>query len=335
MTLLDERVSAAPLHRPPDRSAAAHGALRAVLIALPFAALAELLLMRTFYRVGVFIPKEGSFRSVYAWLTDAGSFAFNLASVLAIVALALLGVAAFRRRARGLGVAVVAFLVSVLLARPAGAAAVGPAPRLTFALVLIAVVVPFLRSGADAAHRLLVAAIAACFLLSAYGGIAQGPGVVRALGVPGAEIAAELLVVLAAVAAPVAWSRTDRFRPGPVAVAAPLAGAFLAAWTANGSVTGILALWTLGLRLYLAPWVYAIALWAFLTAGIGWLRSQPARSAGMVLLLTAGVLLGSTYQQALALVAVVLLTDGLAFGGLPALASRGERGPAHEVEIGP
>lgn len=323
MMLVDERVPAGIVH-PMSASPArwASRPLRAVLLTLPFVALAELLLMRTFYRVGIFIPKEGSFRTVYAVLTDLGSFAFNLASVLAFAALGLIALVAFRRRDRRLGPAIAAFLISILVARAAGVDAVGPVPRLAFMLALLAVVLPFLRSAADVAHRLFVAAVAACFVIATYTGLAQGVGVDGAAGVAGGQIAAELLVVFAAALAPVAWLRTDGFRLRPPVVAAPLAGSFLAAWTANGAATGILVLWTVGLRLYLAPWIYAIALWAFLVGAVGWLRHRPWRSAGLVLLLAAGMLLGSTYQQALGVLAMVLLTDGVAIGGLPATSGR-------------
>jgi hypothetical protein len=320
MTLLDER-SWARLDEPVEsaRSSPWPRSLRAVLLALPIAALAELLLVRNVYRIGVFIPKEGPFRTVYAALTDLGSFAFNLASVLVLVALGLLAVTAFRRHDATRTLVFVAFLASVLLARGAGVEGLGAVPRLAFGLAVLAVVVPFLRSGGEApAHRVMVGAVAACLLLSSYAGVAAGPGVGGLPGVAAAQIAAELLVVLAAFAAPAAWLAAERFRPGPPIVAAPLAASFLAAWTANGAVTGILVLWSLGLRLYLAPWIYAIALWAFLSAGIGWLRCRPWRSAGLALLLTAGMLLGSTYQQAVAVVALVLITDGFAIGGLPA-----------------
>lgn len=329
MTLVDERVPAGLVHQTsalPMRWESRP--LRAVLLALPFVTLTELLLMRTFYRVGIFIPKEGPFRTVYAVLTDAGSLAFNLASVLALSALGLLAFTAFGNRDQRLGLALAVFLISVLAARAAGVEAVGPVPRLAFALAVLAVVLPFLRSGADIAHRFLVAAVTACLLLSTYAGIAQGPGVDGAPGVSGAQIVAELLVVLAAVAAPVAWLRTERFRLRPPLVAAALAASFLGAWTANGSVTGILVMWTVGLRLYLVPWIYAIALWAFVAAAIGWTRHRPWRSTGLVLLLAAGLFLGSTYQYTLGLVAIVLLTDGVAFGGLPAIRAQATSSPA-------
>jgi hypothetical protein len=319
MTVLEERAPIVAVDAPaPAPSRSRSEPLRAVLLALPFVVLAELLLMRMFYRVGIFIPKQGSFRTVYTVLSDFGSFAFNLASVLALAALGLLTLLAFRHGDRTLAFVIAAFLVSILAAPVAGVEAVGPVPRLAFLLALLAVTVPFLRSGAEVAHRLLVAAIAACFVLSTYSGLAQGAGVGGAPGISGGQLAAELVVVLAAAIAPMAWLRTDGFRLRPPVVAAPLAASFVAAWTANGAVTGILVLWTVGLRLYLAPWIYAIALWAFFTVAIGWLPRWPWRSAGLVLLIAGGMLLGSTYQQSLGILAVVLLTDGVAFGGLPA-----------------
>ncbi|HLB62333.1 MAG TPA: hypothetical protein VJN50_06340 [Actinomycetota bacterium] len=337
MTLVDE-CAPAGIVGTTSPSHSASRPLRAVLLALPFVALAELLLMRTFYRVGIFIPKEGSFETVYAALSDVGSFAFDLASVLALAAFGMLALVALRRGDLRLGLAMATFVISIPAALAAGVEAVGPVPRLAFLLAVLGVVLPFLRSRADVAHRIFVGAVASCFVLSTYTGIAQGPGVNGAPAVAGGQIAAELLVVLAAAIAAMAWIRTEGFRLGPPVVAAPLAASFLAAWMANGSVTGILVLWTVGLRLYLAPWVYAIALWAFLAAAIGWLRHWPWRSAGLVLLVVAGVFVSSTYQQSLGVLAVVLLTDGVAFGGLPALGERwsrrerwwaaGRRGPA-------
>ncbi len=318
MTLLDRRPAAVTL---PSRAAHATSALeeplRAVLLVLPFVVIAEVVLMRTFYRVGIFIPKDGAFRTAYSTLSDIGSFAFNLASVAALVALGLLAVLAVRHGNAPLGIAISAFALSVVVARIAGVVAIGPIPRLASVLALLAVTLPFLRSEADPAHRILVGIVAACLALSAYTGVAQGAGVEGAPGVTGGPIAAELLVMAAAAISPLVWVRTDRFRIRPLVVATPLAASFVVAWSANAAVTGILALWTVGLRLYLSPWIYAVALWAFLTLTLGWLQRWPWRSAGLVLLVAGGMLSGSTYQLCLGILALVMLTDGVAFGGLP------------------
>src|SRR4030065_299157 len=71
----------------PVSEGVAWGPLAAVLAILPVAALTELLLIRTFYRVGIHIPREGAFRSVHGVLTHVGSFAFNLSSVLVLAGL--------------------------------------------------------------------------------------------------------------------------------------------------------------------------------------------------------------------------------------------------------
>jgi hypothetical protein len=292
----------------------------AVLTILPVAALTELLLTRTFYRVGVYIDRTGPFRVVYEVLTAVGSFAFNLASVLVVVALGLLAATGLRSRDRRAGFAIAAFLLASALARVAGTEVLGPTARLTFALAVVAIVAPFLRGPADPLQRVVVAIVAGCFLLSVYAGVtADGARLTGSAlgGGVGAQLLAEALVVLAGFAALAAWVAADGFRPGAVVIAAPLAASFLVAWSTAGAVTGILVLWSVGLRLYLPIWLYGFALWAFLTAAIGWLPRRAWRSAGLALLLVAGMLLGSTYLESLGLVALLLLTDGVAVGGLP------------------
>jgi hypothetical protein len=296
-------------------------ALGTDLALLPFVALAELLLVRTFYRVGIYLPKDGPFRGVYETLTGVGSFALNLSSVLVVVALALLAATAYRNGHQSAAFALGAFLVASVVVRLAGVRVLGTTARFTFALAVVALTAPFLRSQGSALLRVLVGVVAACFLLSAYAGVVADVG--RLVGAPptgvvGAQLLAEALVVVAAAVAFGAWITTDGFRLRPALVAAPLAATLFVIWHANGAATGILVLWTVGLRLYLPMWLYAIALWAFLAATLGWLPRHPMRSGGLVLLLVAGMLLGSTYLESLGLVALALLSDGRAVGGLPA-----------------
>ncbi len=298
--------------------------LAAVLALLPVAAVTELVLMRTFYRVGIYIPKVGAFRAVYRILTALGSFALNLSSVLVLVALVLLAASAARAGRRTEAFALGAFVAATLVVAASRSPEVGPTSRIAFVLAVIVCAWPFIRARGEPWGRVAAAAVAASVLLSSYSGFEgdasrlAGSGV-EFRGAIGAQLAGEALVVASAVALFVAWVASDGWRIRPLALAvAPLLG-FLIAWRAAGAATGILVLWTAGLRLYLPLWLYGLALWAFLAAAIGWLPSRPWRTGGLALLLAAGLLLETTYQQSLALVAVILLTDGAAIGGLPAV----------------
>lgn len=302
--------------------------LAAVLALLPVAALAELLLIRTFYRVGIYIPKDGPFRGVYRALTAAGSFSFNLSTVLAAVALALLAWTAAVRGRRTVAWALGAFVSAGLLAAAAGGASdLGPTARLAFVLAVAVVAWPFVRADHPLWHRVAVGGVAVSAVLSSYSGLVgdagrllpsgHGPG-----GATGAQLLGEAAVVLTALALFASWLAEGGPRPRPVALALLPAIALIVAWKMNGAITGILVLWTAGLRLFLPVWFYALALWAFGSAAIGWLRVRPWRAGGLVLLLVGGFLMESSYLQSLVLIALLLLTDGLAVGGLPSLPGR-------------
>ncbi|MGQ0671014.1 MAG: hypothetical protein ACT4PO_15355 [Actinomycetota bacterium] len=313
----------------PEAPTARWTPLAVVLALLPLAALVELLLVRTFYRVGVYLPKEGPFRLAYRALTATGSFAFNLSSVLAVAALLLLTAKAWRAW-RSVAVCLGTFVATTLVAASAGAPGLGPTVRLLFVLCLAAVGWPYVRSGPGGLRRAAVVGIGGALLLSSYAGLAgDAARLVPSAGGPGggtaAQLAAEALAVAAAFVAFLAWASEERPRMGPIVLGAIPAAALLVAWKANGAITGILVLWTAGLRLYLPMWLYGLALWAFSAAAVGWLPRRPWRSAGLALLLVGGLLLESTYTQTLALLAVVLLTDGFTVGGLP---WPGRRAPA-------
>lgn len=304
------RDAAAPVARP------SRPTLALVLTVLPAVALTELLLLRTFYRVGIFIPKGGPFALAYRVLTAVGSFALNLSSVLALVALGLLAARAWRMGRFGTAVTLGAVAAVGVLASLAGARELGPVARLAFVLAVLAVARPALAGG-DPVHRLAVLLVAAVMLVSQTAGFAAdagflAPGAPRPLGPVGPQLAAEALAVLAAFLLLASATRSGRFGPPAALVGLVPALALLAAWRANGAITGILVIWTAGLRLYLPMWVYALALWAFGAAAAAWRPERRSRTAGLVLLLVAGVTLGTTYQQALALVGLALLTDGAA-----------------------
>jgi hypothetical protein len=333
--IVEDRAPVADASRQVERSGGAMARTRwtplaLVLAVLPVAALTEVALMRTFYRVGIYIPKEEPFRGTYRTLTAIGSFAMNLSMVLATLALVLLAGQAWRRGLRAPAMALGAFVASSLLVRVSGVEVLGPLAWLIFVLAAVAVGWPFvrgssLRRGTWIWHRATVGGVLASVMLSAWAAFSSGAG---ALVFPGAgadgaveaQLAAEALVVATAFSAFAAWIATQGVRVRPLLVGALAALGLLVAWRANGAVTGILVLWTAGLRMYLPIPLYALALGGFTAAAAGFLPRHGWRSAGLALLLVAGMLLESTYLQGLALLALVLLTDGAAVGGLPELA---------------
>jgi len=319
--IVQERTRPPPRAVPVEgsRSGSAGDPLRVILSVLPIVVVIELVLMRTFYRVGIFIPRDGAFGTLYSALTVIGSFAFNLSSVLAFAGVGLLGLRALHRGRGATGVVLLAFVAGCLVAALPGASGTGPAVRVAFATGAVLLAWPFVRGPAPPWERLAVAASTTAVLLSSYAG---GAGDARRMaataggapGVVGAQLVGEALVVAASLLFFAAWARERGVRPRALALAAFPAAALLVAWWANGAITGILVLWTAGLRLYLPVWLYGVALWAFAAAALGWLGDGSRRAGGMVLLLAAGFLLESTYAQALMLVALSLLAGGLAAG---------------------
>jgi hypothetical protein len=283
--------------------------------AIAVAALLELALQRTFYRVGLFLPREGPFRAIYAALTGLGSFAFSLASVLGYLVLGWLAAGAIRSGRRATGAVLAAFGGACFLAAFAGGAP-GAAVRPLFAAATLAVTWPSLRGvapgpggGGRAVGRWALGAAGAAMLASAYAGAGGAPGGV------GAQLVGEALVLAAAFLLLGAWVAGGAPGRGTGLVAGAIAGAgFLAGWTAAPAVTGILALWTVGLRLFLPVPLYAAALAGYAAAAAGWWMAGSLRGPALSLLLAAGFLLDSTYGQLLALLGMGCLARGQAAG---------------------
>ncbi len=282
--------------------------------------LAELLLMRLFYRVGIFLPKEGAFADVYRIATTLGSFAFNLASILA--AIALVGVAgrAWRAGRRRVGVAIGAFLVAAAAGIATKADLAVAVQRSVFLVLVVAVGFGALKRTRGS-FRLAIAGATLAAVASAYAGLAADAVLAGSGGpMPGiaaAQILAEWASVVTSVLLFIGWWREPGPRRGPLIVGASLAALLTVAWLAAGSVTGILALWTSGLRLSAPIVVYIAALWCFSSAAAGWLKPRPWRSIGLVLLMAAGLLPASSYALMLVLLGLLFLTEAAAVGGLP------------------
>lgn len=305
----------------PPRERATRGVvdLRArLLIVLALAAFTELVLQRTFYRVGIFLPKQGPFGSIYRLGTALGSLSFNLASVLVMLVLA----STVHRLVRGgrdvtgvlTGSVLVLALVSPLFH---GDPLIATLYRLLFLLAGIAAVSPSLRCGSRA-DRVVTAGLLAAVSCSVYFGVANGvmqaggfagvaPGALLTLGI------GERLVLLLGPLFLLAWHRTEPAGPATrmLGLAAIPALGLLTAVLMTPRYTGILAIWTVGLSFVAPPALYAASLWLFLAAMLGFLHRAETRARGiaLVLLIAGGYFPQTTYEFLLCLTALLLWSE--------------------------
>ena len=319
-------------------SASAEAVLPYALGFLTVAGVTELLLLRTLSRVAVHIPKQGLVLQAYQVLTGVGSFAFDLATVLAVATLALALYSLVRRehrldgwRASVLGALALLLAWSILLPllRAAGGStsdgsgndALKLAFGLAFSLAVVGLALPnALSRQATPARRIAVGLVAAAYLCGQYYTVSYAAtGLLNASGPPAfaSPILAlgEVLVVASAGAIFAAWGAGTQ-RGGKssarlrLAIPTALSLLLLASYAANGSTSAILSLWTEGLTLYLPFPLYLAAFWLFGWAVVASFQRRDGFAAGCALLLlfVGGYALELTYQHLLAAIAIVVLT---------------------------
>ena len=295
-----------------------------LLAALAAAGLGELFFLRTLSRVGVHIPKEGAVLTAYDLLTSFGSLLFNLASVLAVVAVLavfpLLLRSSSPRRWAAVGGLTLLVAWSLTLPFLGSDDLAQMAFGLAFSAVVLLLAVPYIAGGrAPVARRAAVGLAAGAYLCGQYYALSYaGYRLLGADGLPPLATQAlglgELLVVLAASAFYRGWGRRQDapdYGPPRLHIVLPtiLSLALLASYAANGSTSAILSLWTEGLTLYLPFPLYLAAFWLFASVVISCLQRRSALAVGCALLLlfVAGFALELTYQHLLAALALTLL----------------------------
>lgn len=258
---------------------------------LAVAAVAEWLVARTLTRSAIFMPKSPPVAAVYQGLSLAGQLAFTLAGVLALAGLGWLIWQAARAGRFVLGVSLAGLLALGLVSLvipPAGwlpviyhllalialgalgrdvwQAAGSPGARAARAIPVLALLVGTLHQGSEALAAVLPLPL-------------PSPGL-------GLFYLGELLVV--ASGACFWWIARQRGIPRGAWLAAALpALAFAVMALANPAITGIMAIWSTGLTLYL-PWpLYALSLY-LASAGAFALLGKGDPAGWAVLLLAAG-----------------------------------------------
>ena len=304
-----------------------------VLWPLLAAGLSELILFRTLSRVGVHIPKEGAVLNIYEVLVQAGSYAFNVASIAVVVAVAMIAYGALRGELgrhpllAAVAPAVAAFVgISVLFAFVQE----GTAARLLYGLMSAAIMLALageaLRRPALAPLRCAVVVVTVLAYLSAqYHVLAAQAYQVMGLtsdppgSMPALEVA-EALVLVNAFLIFWGWSGVRlRSAARPTLLQVSVAGLLLILFLGSyygrpdSSTAAILSLWSLGLTLYLPVPIYGLAL-SLYGATLARCLVQARRgveplydAVALGLLPVAGLTLELTYQHLVALLALSLL----------------------------
>jgi len=275
---------------------------------LAIAALADWLITRTVTRTAIFMPKSPMMIAVYEALSVIGQFAATLASLLTIVAMLWLAWRAWRG-GRAL------LLASALLA------------LVVFSVVFI--FVPLAGWQAFVYRALLWASVVAMGREAARQGELRVAWVVAASAVSLGAIhqafpsiglfnAGELCATLAPLA--IWWGRRRARGGTPTAylLAAIPALTFVGVYFANPAMTGIIAIWSIGLTLYLPWWVYAMSLWLACVIVVAcWQRREFASALPIVLLAAGGYAPQLSTQVFLNLIALWLLAAPTAHSDCP------------------
>jgi hypothetical protein len=271
---------------------------------LAISALIEFLILRTGTRIAIHVPAGEALRAPYLVLAALGRFAFFVALVLVIALLAMAFVALIRRTqapARVAGALLLLFLVAAaaLAIEPAAGPVTAVATALAAAGLCVAIAthaglkpgIPFL---------LLAVSLAAA---AGYAVVQSEAALPQSAGEPLLQLA-ELSGVLFALAAPLLLSR----RPAPPSLAfGVLAGLITVGALAAPAASGrIILLWNTGLATNYPVVLYgaaAAALAATLAEALR--RRDVSLASALLLIVTGGVGLHSTYQTALVLAACV------------------------------
>jgi uncharacterized membrane protein len=315
------------------------------LVTLTIAAVAELVIWRTFSRIGVFIPKDeprmAGFRAFYNVSVEIGTIMVNFAVILAVLALFLM-IARLREnesldriRNRWLVIGLV-MTVLVLAASLALLALVENLPASTLLrLALIGAIAGFAldywRNNRDWTSRLFISLLAWGYIVPLVAKLVAdlSPSLGLDWGVRFYEPmldAGELLVVINGFVVFLVYG-SDRkaghpalqmLRHWPALLGATvLVGAFLAltfVTVAESFIVPILGLYALGYPMHWPLPVYVIALFFLLYTifyNLGEMRRgkiQRAAALGLILIFCGGYLFSISDQYLFALAGVLLLT---------------------------
>lgn len=273
----------------------------------------ELLILRTFTRTAIHIPGITALREPYEVLSFGGRYAYFVSIALLLFALPSAAWTLWRRgtvqRGMAAAIGIFALMSGLAAATASGRLAVDAATAGAVAVVAVGMVVLSRRW----ATSVPVCLFAAAFILSSAHTLGQSAAQEKlvTLRTDGALTAAEVVGVAFALTVPLLARRSlDR---AAVMVGAGTALVVFVAFLGNGGATArFLLLWNEGLSGVLPSVAYAAAAGCLAATFTAFARARNGvAAAGLVLLVTGGIGLHSTYQSGLAITGMALLVLAL------------------------
>lgn len=282
-----------------------------------FAALADWLITRSLARMAIFMPKSPLILAAYQGLIKAGQFASLLCALLGLFGLGWL---AWRLRNRSWGVLSVALASLILLSlvfileAPNGWLLIASRSFLLAIIILLGFDIWNRCSRLD--HKIVILIpVLAVWVGSFYHSIQAFYAILHLPGPPSHVTNLYNLGELLAVLSPIGlwWvfgRKTADRRTIAIYLFALLPGMlFLFAYHLNPSMTGILAVWSTGLTLYLPPLLYAASMWLGTVTILTSAKQGNQAGFALILLIAAGYAPQLSSQIFLALVALSLLAN--------------------------
>jgi hypothetical protein len=289
--------------------------LTVLVVALGVASAVELATLRLLTRTAVHIPALEHLQTPYGWLSDGGRYAYFVAIALLLPVLALL--------AMHLGNGSRLALAGVTLFVPAAlGASLDLLPRAVLDVATI-IAIGLLAAGIACQLPRLRAAIPVAAFGAATGlsGLYVAMPSFAELGLPARQPAlmltgSEYLALAFALTSPLLLTRNmDRAAQWAGVSVAVLA---LVLFLGNGSTMRFLLLWNAGMSGILPAVVYAAAAGMLALTVTALARNGSAlAAAGVLLLVTGGIGLQSTYQSGLAVAGLAAIAIALSHGHRP------------------
>lgn len=285
------------------------------------AGIIEFALIRTFSRMGIFLPAREPIMSIFNLMMFIGSVSFNFASLLVIFALTLSSYYLLKHppvSERAIGTLIIPVVALSLLFL-----AITPSliSSIIYNMLSLALILMLGFTLAEQGRKvenffgvLVALSFASTYLFKTLPLIDQVLG--SSMNSSGVTVL-NLGEALAVAATPLIFFIAYRSKRGSgetlytgntmaIITATAVAGLFASFYLANPWIASIMAVWTLGFTLYLPFPFYPVAIWLFFYSIVSLPKDRKGLAYGLLLILLAGHLMQLTYLNLLAILGMVL-----------------------------